>query len=207
VEKNIPADEKFLETAFKTEEKTESGIITSRNGENYIIRVESVTPEHARELTEVRQKLIASWVEQQKNQQLSELAKKISAEYANPQQRANAIKAYNLAPENLTISNKKDRAQKLPAHMFADLFLRKTGSATNAYAQENTGGYVIGVVKGVIPVVYNEKDAKYADLISNIRQEYALSEHNEIFEQYLLFLANRYPVSVNNAALQAKSNE
>lgn len=211
IEKDIPKDEAFLETAFKTDEKTESAIINGKDGSKYMIRVESITPEHVLPLEEVKTKLVVAWTTQENKKQLAELAKKISVDFATAASRENAIKKYSLStPSTLTISQKNNDKKLLvtiPDPMIKDIFSKLSGGASSAFAQENGHSYSIAVIKEIIPVTHNEKDSKYNATKSNIGTEYGNSMRDEIVQQYLHFLAKKHPLSINLPALQMKSDE
>ncbi len=207
-EKTLPKYEKFLDTAFKTDEKTESALIAEKNGVNYIIRVEKIAPEHLLSLAEVRTKLIFAWTASEKKKQLAELAKKIAADFTKDSTRSASIKTNSLpTPATLVVSQKKDADNKLPPAIITDIFLRPVGSATSSVEQKNGDEYIIAIVKEIIPVVANEKDSKYAANITNIRNEYKRTVQNEIIQQYLRHLAKKYPISVDLAVMQMKSDE
>ncbi len=207
VEKNLPKDNKFLETAFKTEEKTESQVIAGKNGNNYIIRVDNVIQEHKKPLTEVKEKIVAGWTTEEKKKQLAAIAQKIAAGFATVATRADTIKTYSLAPSIVTVSQKKDSSQKLPAYIIKDIFSNPVGAATASFEQKNGEEYAVAVIKEIIPASRNEKDPKYISDIATISAEYNNSVQNEIIEQYLKYLATKYPVSIDEAALQIKSEE
>lgn len=208
LEKTLPKDIKFLEAAFKAEEKTETSLITAKNGSNYMVRVEGITQSRVRPLEEVKSKLASEWTEQEKKQKLSDLEKKIAANFATISTRANAIKTYALSPSTLTISQKQEAAKKLPEAMVKDIFSRPVGSSTVAFAQENDTGYAIAVIKEIIAAKHDEKNPKYIANLANVSTEYKNSMQNEIIEQYLRFLATKYPITVNADALKkTKSDE
>jgi|CXWL01.1.fsa_nt_gi peptidyl-prolyl cis-trans isomerase D len=207
-EKSLPKYEKFLDTAFKTDEKTESALISEKNGVNYIVRVEKITPEHLLPLAEIKAKLISAWTTSEKKKQLAELAKKIAADFTKDSTRSVSIKTNSLpTPATLVVSQKKDADNKLPPAIITDIFSRPVGSATAAVEQKNGDEYIIAVVKEIIPVAANEKDSKYAANITNIHNEYKRTVQNEIIQQYLRHLAKKYPISVDLAVMQMKSDE
>ncbi len=206
LEKNLPGEERFLDTAFKTDEKTESSVVNSKNGTSYMLRVESLAPEHVLPLEQVKAKAISGWIAQEKKKQLAVLAKKIAADFANTSSRANAIKTYNLAnPFNVTVSQKNDE-KKLPATMVSEIFSGTVSSTTNALPQDNQD-YAIAVIKEIIPVAANENDSNFKSSASSIGREYNTAMQNELVDQYLRYLAMKYPPSVNKEILQLKSDE
>ncbi len=211
IEKNILKDETFLDTAFKTDEKTESAMINAKDGSKYMLRVESINPEHVLPLEEVKAKLISAWITQEKKRKLAELAKTISVDFATASSRESTIKKYSLPPPNVMIISQKNNDKKLPVEipeqMIKDIFSKLSGGASNAFAQGNADSYSIAVIKEIISITHNEKDSKYNAIKSNIGTEYRNSMRDEIVAQYLRSLAKKHPISINEAALQIKSNE
>ncbi len=206
VEKTLPDEAKFLETAFKTDEKTESAMINGKGGKNYILRVESITPEHVKPLEEVKEKVSATWIIEEKKKQLASLAKKISAAFADPAGRATAIKTNSLPePSVVTVSQKNDDSKKLPASMISDIFSRPVGGSSAEFELAN-GDYAIAVVKEIIPVKLDEKDSKYASDLADVNNDYKNSLRSEAIEQYLHYLASKYKITVNATAMQIKGD-
>jgi peptidyl-prolyl cis-trans isomerase D len=205
VEKSLPQDGKFLETAFKIEEKTESPLINGKSGMNYILRVDSVTPERALPLAEIKPKVSALWVAQEKKKQLAKIAQNIAAEFADPAKRQAAGKGLE-APTSLTVSQKPEGHKNIPQAMLREIFSRQVGQSTASYPQDD-GHYLLAVVKQAMPVFHDAKDPKYAGILSSTEREYKTAVENEILGQYLRSLAMKYPPSINMQELQIKSDE
>ncbi len=201
-EQKLPEVEKFLDTAFKTDEKSESPIISAKNGNNYIIRVENINHEHSQPFSDVKAKVTAGWILQEKQKQLAEIAQKISVGFRTKENREKTIKEYSLSVSDVfTVSQKRDDSQKLPSYITKEVFSTPVGSATDAFEKQNADGYAVVVVKEIISVSQNANDAKYLTDIANIGVEYNNNAQNEIMEQYLKDLAVKYSVSINGEAL------
>lgn len=208
-EKSLPKLDKFLDIAFKTEEKTESSVVSSKSGSNYILRVETVANEHNKPLSEVRSQLIDGWSKQERNNKLAEAADKVAKGFSDAAGRADMIKTYSIAaPEVVIVSQKRGEGQKLPDHVLAEIFSKPVEAATEAFVQKSSDGYAIAVLKEIIPSVRDEKDPKYIAELADVENEYKAAAQNEIVDQYLKYLAIKYSVSINEAALdQIKSAE
>jgi len=207
IAKEIPASDKFLEIAFKTDEKTESQLIAGKAGISYILRVENVALEHLQAFANVKTKLITDWLKQEKEKQLASTAQKIAGQFANSTEREKAIKTYSLpAPNSITISRSKDATGKLPAPMMMDVFAKKIGSASDAFILPS-GDYAIAVVKNISPAKLDDKNPQTASELADIKKQYNVSVQNEIVDEYLKNLAHKYKISVNLPALQTKNEE
>lgn len=209
IEASLPKEPKFLDTAFKTDEKTESSLIPGSDGDRLIIRVEKITPQRVLTQDEVKAKLLTLWTAQEKKKRLAELANKISADLNATPSVEEAIKKHTLpAPNTITISQKIDTTEKspLPQRMVKDIFSKSIGKASAAFPQEN-GSYAIAVVKNIIAAEVSDKDPKYSSNLANIEAEYKNDMKGEIVDQYLDLLAKRYPVSINESVLYKKGEE
>jgi len=205
--KEIPVSDKFLETAFKTDEKTESPLIAGKAGFSYILRVESIAPEHLQAFSEVKEKLTQAWTNQEKEKQLTSTAQKIAAEFANASAREKSIKTYGLpVPSSVTVSRSKDAVSKLPAPMIMDIFAKNIGGSTGAFVLPS-GDFAIAVIKNITPAKLDEKNPKTASELADIKKQYNASVQNEIVDEYLKHLAHKYKISVNLPALQIKNEE
>jgi peptidyl-prolyl cis-trans isomerase D len=202
--KDIPTLDKFLDTAFKTDDKSESSLITSKGDMYYVVRVDNVTPEHVRPLEEVKGLVIASWQKEERLKELAQLAKDIASAFPDPAKRGEVMAKYDLRPVTDIIKRGGPEAQKLglPPALVDDIFRHKMQESTGAYNQSN-GNYMIAVVSNIIPAQSPDKDPKLKEALTDIRSELLETSQNEILEQYARYLADKYGVSINEAALEA----
>lgn len=207
LEKSLPAANKFLETIFNTDAQTESPLIAGKGGVSYILRVESVTLKNLQAFSDIKTKLIAGWTAQEKNKQLADIAKKIADEFASQGGREKAIKTYALStPEHFAVSRSKESTNKLPAPLIMDIFAKSMGGASEAFLLPS-GSYAIAVISGIIPAKLDEKNPKIEAELVDINKQYTATVQNEITDEYLRSLAKKYKISVNTAAMNAKSEE
>ncbi len=200
----LPNLDKFLVAAFKAEDKTESPLMTAKGG-YYILRVDSVIPERLRALDEVRGLALTGWQKEERNKRLAQLAKDIAAKFSDPAARAAAIAKYNLKPATGGAIMRSSTALgdlALPPELAADVFTHKPQDSTNAYPLKD-GSYAIAVVGNIVPAPSPDKDAKLTAALADIRRNLTESAQNEILEQYTRSLAEKYSVSVNDAALES----
>lgn len=198
--KNITEVDKFMDVAFKTPEKTESPLLTSRGGVYYIIGVDKVTPERLRPLEEVKSQVIVDWQKDQRAQKLAELANQIAQKFAEPATRAAAIAQYKLTPlASVTVRRASHSANDiiLPPLLVADGFARAQGGSTGAYSAQD-GNYLLAVAGEMIPA-----PAADAAALAELRNAMAGSVQNELLAQYLRYLADKYNLRVNQTALKA----
>ena len=201
----VPSLDKFLETAFKTDENSESQMIMSKGGVYYIVHVDSITPERVRPLEEVQQDVISACQKEEQQKRLSVIAKEVSEKFTNPDERAKIISKYNLS--SIAVSNIKRSARSiyntpLPAAMVSDIFSRKVHGGTVAYPAKN-GGYLLAEVNSITPTTITDKDAKFANAKLELHKTLETTVQNEILDQYAHMLMEKYPVHVYQSALES----
>ncbi len=203
--RDLPDLDKFLDTAFKIDEKAQSSLVASKGGKYYIVQVDSSVPERLRTLDEVRGLVVASWQEQERAKRLGELAKTIATKFNTDASRATIISQYNLtAAGNVTMKRSTRTAGSitLPPTLVEEAFLQSPNQATQAYKLDK-GDYIIAVVNKVIPMAPLESDTKLKDALTEIRSDMQRNLQNEILTEYTRHLSDKYKVSVNEAALDA----
>ena len=200
----VPAYDRFLEVAFKTDEKSESQLISTKGGKFYALRVEAVTPEHVRPLAEVRAQVVAGWQKQQRAAQMDKLAVEISQKFAAKDSREATIKQYGLT--TTTVSGLKPGnkgGEGLPNEMLDELFKHVAGQSTDAYPGKD-GNYLIAVLTAVTPGNLPEVGSeKYYELTQATHSALSKAFENELLEQYMLLLERNHEVSVNQNVLKA----
>lgn len=200
--KDLPALDKFLDVAFKTQEKSESSLTSSKGGEYYIVRVESITPERVLPLEQVKPRVVEGWKKEERAKLLAGMAKDIEAKFVDEKTRAEMISKHGLKG-SLSEPLKRDSENKsIPAGLLADIFERTPGKATGMYPQAS-GDYMIAVTKDIIP----SKAMPPEKIQQNIRASLENSSKNELIEQYLDYLKTKHAVSIDQDALHAVTRE
>jgi peptidyl-prolyl cis-trans isomerase D len=193
----IPELDKFMETAFKIGEKTESNLITSKGGVFYMVRADSVTPERAKPLENVKQAVIDGWKKDQRAQKTAEMAAVVGGKLADPKTRSEAVSEYKLKTSSQTL--KRDTAPgEIPESLITDIFSRKLGEATGAHAAKGSD-YMIAVVEEIIPAPLASQESSS---MSALRESITGSMTDELTEEYMAYLKRRYPVSINETAFK-----
>lgn len=203
--KDVPELDKFLETAFKTDDKGDSPVMTAKGSVYYILHVDNVTPERQRPLEEVRGQAVAGWQKEERIKRLGELAQTIAGKFQKAAEREALIGTYGLEePLTATIkrSSRTADALTLPPGFAADVFSQKPGGSTQPYALPS-GEYVIGIAESIIPAVISDKDPKTKSALSDLKRNLTTQAQNELLEEYTRSLKKKYPVSINETAIEA----
>jgi len=200
--KELPSLDKFLAVAFKTNEKTESSLTSSKGGESYILRVESITPEQVPPLEQIKTRIVDSWKKEQRAKTLADIAKTIELQFADEKTRADAVSKNNLKVSVSDPIKRTSENKTLPDGLLADLFERTVGKNTGMYMQAN-GDYVVAVVKEIIPSKATPPESMRAKLHDSIEN----SMKNELMEQYLDYLKTKHTVTINEDVLETATAE
>jgi len=196
---SLPELDKFLDTAFATQEKSESPLVHAKNGSFYILRVDSVSPDRVRSLNEVRAEVRSAWQKETQTKRLGEIADDVAKKMVDKNTRNEVIRKYGLSPA-FTGSFKRsaDKAGNLslPPALVVDLFRRAPGESTNAYALFS-GGFMIAIAGNRIAAPpMSEKAAE------PIRKSLEEAVNKEVIEEYLRHLERKHPVDINESLLQ-----
>lgn len=203
--KSIPDLEKFLEIGFKTEEKSESAMITSKGGVFYALRVEKLIPQHVREFQEVRGKLLTQWQQKKRLEQLDTLAAQLSKEFEGAGGKSPLIIKYRLSTVGKQVVRRASHIVggiSLPPALVNEVFRRPLGEGTRAHAVEG-GAYVVAVAERDVPLGSIDKDTRLSSSLAEISRQLQSISQTEIVEQYTRFLRNKYEVSIDEGAYLA----
>lgn len=200
----LPELEKFLETAFNTDEKNESPLMHAKGGTYYLMHVDKVTPERSRALDEVRGLALAAWRKEEASARLAKQAAEASGQLRDSAKRSEAIQRYGLETAYsgaLKRSDDKAGALAVPPALKAELFSLPAGAATAAYPLPS-GQYLLAVAGNRLPATSSDRAA-----LESTRQQLAQDMQNEIVAQYFTWLERKYPVDINESLLQAAAAE
>ncbi|MEZ5691623.1 MAG: SurA N-terminal domain-containing protein [Rickettsiales bacterium] len=205
-ENTLPTYGNFLEVAFNTDEKSESQLIMGKNGDNYILRVDEVTPAYIQPIEKIKNKATEMWKDKEREIRLHKLAKEVESNFKDNNKRNQEIEKYNLGYKKISIATNGNDPDLLPQYVVNDLFIKESGESSNIFQRGDNHNYVIAVIDEIIPAKLDKNDDGLKKTLEKIKQEYKASMQNEVVEQYLLHLRKKYPVSINEAALNIKSS-
>ena len=193
----MPVLDKFLDVAFKTEEKTESSVISSKDGVYYVLRVESLTPETLRPLADVKNEVIKAYGQRQNERRAADLASLIEKDIAAKNPASAIIAAHGLTK---TASGKIMRDSKavsfvaLPPSLVSQAFSLPVATLTTP-VKDKQGEYLLLAVDGVAPSAGDKPNT--AQLLKDLAEQM----QEEMMTQYLRHLELYTPVVVNTAIL------
>jgi peptidyl-prolyl cis-trans isomerase D len=198
----MPQLDKFMDVVFKTDEKSDSNIITSKGGQYYIVHVEKIIPERARPLNEVKQQVTSDWKNEEINSNLARLADATSKKLADAKLHDAATKQPGVSVAATGSIKRSDHTLNdiaLPQGLLAELFGSEVGKPTKSYMLKN-GDYVIAETNKVI--LGDNSDTSQAKLAETSQQLSDMMQ-DELFEEYLRHLENKYPVKLDKRMMAA----
>jgi len=193
----IPTVPAFLESAFATEEGSESPLTESGSEGFFVLRVDGVMAPRLKELSEVRAAVIDDWKEDQRAD-----AAKIRAE---------AIVARLNAGGNLETLAQEDGLSKktspefkrndngtvsgLSRELVGKVFSLAVGKAA---AARGSDGHQVAVLKAIV----SADPGSDAEAVDNINEELSRTMRNDIVAQLSNALRSDFDVSVNEALVR-----
>jgi peptidyl-prolyl cis-trans isomerase D len=197
----VPGDTSafIADLAFRTEPGETSLLNEDPDGNGYaIVQVNDATPPSLRPLDEVRDDVLAAWREQERLRLAGEKANAI----ANRVNAGTAL-ATVATEESLAIATslpmtrtQGDSAANLPSSLTSGLFSLSPGSAI---AGPVTNGFVVAVLKEIVPA----DPATDTELVAALRDQMQAGAAGDIVTSMAEALRGRYPVEIDEAALEA----
>ena len=207
--KDLPVLDKFLETGFKTDEKTESSVVSSGGGLFYVLRVEKLETEHLRPYEEVKDQVLSSWQQLERGKKLDELAAQMSKEFEgskdNSAQLAAKYHLKSLGHQVVRRGSHNVAGVSLPPQMVNEVFRRQQGEGTRAHAVSG-GMYVVAVVEKPVAMGSPEKDVRLQGMLAELKRSLQATAQSEIIDQYTNYLRKKYSVHIDAKVLATLAN-
>jgi len=195
---NLPKLDRFLDVLFTTDEKTESSLKSSKGGEFYLLRTETIIPEKPQPLADVRSKVVDAVIKRKRQEKIAELSKTISAGFADPSQRSQLISEHKLKSSGFISLKRNSDNTPLPEALLQELFDKRKNEST-AMAQTAAGDAVIAVLTEITP--HTGEPVK--EELEALRRSIEKSTADEMTRQYFDHLKVKYQVSVDQKAIAA----
>lgn len=209
---DLPTYDTFLATAFATAEKEHSQAVQAQDGSYFLVRVDAVVAEHTKALAEVKPEIIKDVLEQKKHEKLEKTALDISGQIHAGKKPADAIASFKISAETAPsgalkraggfVQGGPRNASPLPSGLMGELFRLNPGESTHAYPT-GQNEYVLATLAQASPAP-QKPDPK---VLESIRDELRMTLKEEVLRQYLFLLHDKYPITVNAAALATKSGD
>jgi peptidyl-prolyl cis-trans isomerase D len=191
----LPAG-RFLEVAFETETGRESLLTETPNGDYFILRVDSVTPEQLRPLDEVRTEVTELWRGAQRAKLAREKAEALAERIQSGNEFATAATEAGLTvAQTKPVTRFETAAARTPSPtLAAKLFQIVVGEVTTAPA---AGGHLVAkLIQVVAADPYSDPDT-----VAAVRESLVGALRGDLLEQFMTTMRGEYGVEIKKRAL------
>jgi len=199
----LPTDTKFLQEAFASRQGFESDLIELENNQFFVVRVDSITPSTVTPFVQVKDEVLATWRQQERNNRLQAMAQDI-------------VKRSEYGASLETLGDELGRGVLTAPTPFAreqstDLF---SATVVGKLFRVDVGDLVYGRVGvGNSLIVARLDEIISADvsgeneIVTAFQQQISTSVSDDMIEQYLRGLINRYGQVQNENAILIATGE
>ncbi len=195
---NLPSYGNFLPLAFKAEEGNAPELILAPDNSSYfVLRVDRITPPHARSFEQAHKQVADAWKAEQMKEATAKLADTILRLLKTGQsmEEVASLQHVELLPprqvERPVDTLYGSLPAPLPANLLREVFTLKPGNITGLH-QDKQGDYYIALLRDVI-----EADpAKDNNGLEEAKFNLGRQSTSDITEQYMRYLHKHYPVEM-----------
>jgi peptidyl-prolyl cis-trans isomerase D len=169
----IPNDPDFLAQVFHAEIGQEGDPFATKDGHQYVLKVEGVTPSKLKPLDAVRAQATAMWLAEARQKALTQKAQSLAARASGAHGIAGIAKELNATPQMSAALSRDTASGDLAAPLVSQIFAAAPGKAV-AGPSSKGDGYIVAFVTGVShpPAPIGNPDyQKFVDTISSRASE------------------------------------
>jgi peptidyl-prolyl cis-trans isomerase D len=183
--------------AFEAEAGAESPLGELENGGYFMVRVDGITPAQPRPLEQVREQVLSAWQEEERRRRAEEAASALAEKLKGGADFATAATEAGSTVQTTAALKRTEAAQAvgLPPQATARLFELKPGEAAVVPTDK---GFAVLRLKEVVPAV----PAADAEGMKSLEAELSRTLSNDVAFAYQNALRQRYPVEIDQDALQ-----
>jgi peptidyl-prolyl cis-trans isomerase D len=189
--------EGFINAVFSTDEGTESQLTETGADGFFIVRTDEITPSTLKPFETVREKVLEAWTQSKR----TEATKKTADEFVD--QVAKGAELQQIAAENdlnVVMTPPFDRSgdridQQIPKSLVDMSFRTSLGKP---FVVRDQSAWLIGRVKGVINAAPDNEETE----VANFSKDLESMVSNDLLIQLTSALRKRYPVEVNQQAIE-----
>jgi len=189
----LPQDKELtkdlLQTGFTLEENMDSPFTQAHNGVYYTVRVDKIIPAAPQLFADIKDRVLKMWIASEQLKAAQAKAEEYAKTFNQGDKKVSMMTLLpnlSLAEESPSVANEvKNLVFSLPPHQ--------------AGATRVPEGFAVIVMNTIIPPTEKVKQDKMASFKEALLKQY----QNDVLMAYLNSLRIRYPVTINNAAIQA----
>jgi peptidyl-prolyl cis-trans isomerase D len=191
----LPVDGKeVLKTAFDTNENETSRITPIEDSAVFAVHMNKIVPPQVKPLGDVRERVVAGWTAEQKQNAVKKEASDIEAAVKGGTPLAQAASAKGLTvATSPPLPRRAEGGTSVPAAVIVKLFQAKTGDVVTA---DDAGGAYVAQLKEV-----KTPDATPDDQVKALTTELGNSARYDMVGEFTAALKKRYPVAIKHDAL------
>lgn len=194
----LPLTQRFLQTAFQTEQGRESQLTEMEGGGYFIVRVDEVTPPAPKPFQTVKADVIGLWQLQQRQSAAADLAKQIAERLKTGEDIAAVAAQHKLKVETVGPFSRADRSPPaMPPAAAAELMKGAVGAVATA---ATPAGTVVARLKSVTAA----EPASNPEGIEQLRAQLSQAMASDLFDQYVAALNADVGVKVNRKLLDER---
>jgi peptidyl-prolyl cis-trans isomerase D len=189
----------FLKVAFETKEKEVSLLTETDDNGFFVLHVDSIRPPAVRPLDVVRSDVVEDWKSDQRWQTARAKASKIVERLNNGAKIADIAKEMGLKVSESGAFNREGQGApaNMPSNLIADLFAAQ--AIGHAAQGDGVGGVNVAQLAAITPATPGG-DPK---AVESLKRSVGFGIANDIANQLVEALRDRFGVSVNQAAIRA----
>lgn len=192
---DLPAGDRFLETAFETPENEDSLVTEAGTDAYFVVRVDKVTPSAVRPLDTIRDRVAAAWKAAQRETKAEATAEAL-ADRLRRGEDIGAIAAEAGVEARTTEPFTRQPANAvLPRPLVLDLFKAPLGGVAVGRADD---GYVVARLHEIQPA----NPAADAEGVAEVERALAETLRNDIQAAFAATLREEHPVKINRQVLE-----
>jgi len=165
----IPSDPDFLAQVFHADIGQEGDPFGTKDGHQYVLKVEGVTPSKLKPLDAVRAQAAALWLAEAREKALAQKAQSLAAQASGAHGLAAIAKELNAVPQTSGALDRGAASGDLPAPLVSQIFAAAPGEAV-AGPSGKGDGYIVALVTGILhppPPVGDPRYQKFIDAVSS----------------------------------------
>lgn len=202
----LPTLENFVETAFRTDENTDSAFTRGAAGTYYLVHVDKVTPEQAKPFESVKETAVAGVKKQETAKKLQSLAQSLAEKMKEAKDAGKAAEKEGFKVSGTGTlrrnSTKTLNNRPLPSTLVSELFTLAPGEITKPYPADG-GSMMIGILRKRIASPKSDEQLAKDPQVKAMADALEDAMRQEISEAYIDYLRGKYHVKINESALVA----
>ncbi len=198
---DLPLIVDFLLKAFEQNIGDELELYEGISNKFYMLSVNNIVDSKLRELTDVREQVIADWTQGRRETLASELATRITDEYSSEESTEKLLVDYQGMGADLVVNrvtvDRENIENNVAANIHASIFSQNIGGIEMIPAADNNGFVLVRVNQRMFGEVTDETE------LAQIKDRINGSYQSDVMSAFTRYLYESLPITINQATVQA----